>query len=85
MGSTRQAVLSTYRQIMRSLQQYPSVKREKMIAEARLEYKLNKSVTDPAKMEELQRAAEENLSFLQKYAKVKQEGGEWNYTLGSFK
>mmetsp|Transcript_17850 Transcript_17850/g.26578 ORF Transcript_17850/g.26578 Transcript_17850/m.26578 type:complete len:84 (-) Transcript_17850:52-303(-) len=75
-------VLFLYKSILRSAKYYPSIKREALIEDIRIEFRTAKNEKDTVTIRSLFEQAENGLEQLQKYEKmVKKEGGEWEISL----
>ncbi len=65
MAATRSEVLLLYRQILRTAEHWPSVRRRKVIEEIKLEFREHASEADPAALAKHVEAARAGLESLQ--------------------
>jgi len=66
--SSSSATLSLYRKVLRAARLFPSINRENIYKEIRLEYRKNKNLTDPKVIEEKREYAKRGLKELQRYS-----------------
>mmetsp|Transcript_26328 Transcript_26328/g.73581 ORF Transcript_26328/g.73581 Transcript_26328/m.73581 type:complete len:83 (-) Transcript_26328:395-643(-) len=64
----RTNVLAMYRTILRSAQNYPSVKREQILVEIKEDFRRNRSLSDEEQIDKAIMEAMEGLQALQRYS-----------------
>ena len=74
-------VLALYREIIRSARAYPSIKREQVIQDVRLEFRQNKNVTDESAVNALLDKAEHSLGVLRRYQMLDKSSSDWTIQL----
>ncbi|TMW62446.1 hypothetical protein Poli38472_005064 [Pythium oligandrum] len=77
-----QNVVRLYRRILKLAQQYPSVKRDAIIQDIKLEFHENKALTDPRMIEDKVQSARQGIRELGMYANLKPAAGAWTVDVG---
>ncbi|KXZ49360.1 hypothetical protein GPECTOR_22g954 [Gonium pectorale] len=67
MSANAPSVLSLYRQILKAAKYFPSRKRDNIIREIKAEFRANKALTEPERVQHCRTLAERGLSDLQAY------------------
>jgi hypothetical protein len=73
--------LRLYRNIIKSAKVFPSIKRNKILAEIRLEFRENKSITDPEKRGKFISIAIKGLEQLSMYSDLPKASSNWTVNL----
>ena len=79
MSAARGKALYLYRDLLRTLQRWPSVRRDKVAAEIRAEFKQNAHETDAAKCTKMLEEAEAGLQSLRQQCGLSTDGNEIAY------
>lgn len=77
----RSRVLALYRATLRAGKLFPSIRRDAMLADIKLEYRDGRIERDPEKIEQRLLAAVRGLDQLQSYAGMKRTAGDWDLAL----
>lgn len=80
----RTQVLGLYRQILRTAVHFPSVKKNRIVAEIKLEFRENRSLTHELQQQEKLALALDGLAKLQQYAPMKASNRNWSLDLAQF-
>lgn len=70
-----------YRQILKALAKYPSIKRNALIKETKEEFHRNKNLTNQKIIDERYQAAVRSLEDLKKYVELDKKSDEWSIHL----
>ncbi|KAJ0409951.1 hypothetical protein P43SY_005845 [Pythium insidiosum] len=81
-SSSRGEVIRLYRRILKLAQQYPSVKRDGIIQDIKLEFHENKHLTEPRAIQEKVASARAGLRELAVYAGLNQSSMTWTVDVG---
>lgn len=73
----RAKVLSLYRSIIDAARRFPSIKRNELVEEIRIEFRANKTLTDQKELDLALEKAMRGLSQLQKYTALRPGAAEW--------
>ncbi len=74
--SGREKVLALYRRIMRAAKSFPSVKRDRIIEDIRVEFREGSGLVDEAKIDERVRVAQRSLQELESYVGMSRGGSD---------
>jgi hypothetical protein len=77
--SGRSKALYLYRDLLRTLQRWPSVRRDKVAAEIRAEFRQNQNESDPSKSAKMLADAEAGLQSLRQQCGLSAHGTEIAY------
>lgn len=69
--------LHLYRNILRHIKVFPSIKRDRLVAEVRYEFRKNRNEQNPEKLTKQIAVATKSLEQLQMYTKLQQNPGDW--------
>ena len=73
--------LQLYRNILRHAKRFPSIKRNKIVAEIKLSFRTNRAETDPDKIKEQLSVATKGLQQLQMYTSLPKASSSWTINL----
>jgi hypothetical protein len=82
MASPSREIVSIYRNILKLAAQYPSVKRAAIIEDIKIEFRANKSLTDPQQIKEKIASARQGIQELSMYASLNPTAGNWTVEVG---
>lgn len=68
-------MLHVYRQILKAARFFPSIKRDRIIAEIKHDFRAKKDLTDPERLSHARELAERGLSDLQAYLPAARDAG----------
>ncbi|KAI8113280.1 hypothetical protein M9435_003284 [Picochlorum sp. BPE23] len=75
------AVLTLYRRILKAAKQFPSIKRDDIIKDIKVEFRENRNIADSHEREEKIRIAQRSLEELESYVEMHQSSDTWTKTL----
>jgi hypothetical protein len=78
---SRVSTLRLYRSIIKSAKVFPSIKKIKILAEIRLEFRRNKGVTDVEQQRKLISVAIKGLEQLSMYSNLSNSSANWTVNL----
>mmetsp|Transcript_22589 Transcript_22589/g.29578 ORF Transcript_22589/g.29578 Transcript_22589/m.29578 type:complete len:100 (-) Transcript_22589:390-689(-) len=78
---SRSKIISLYRNILVSARAFPSIKRDQLIEDIRLEFRENATETDPLKLRDCHEQAIRGLQHLQKYTDLSDKEENWEIEL----
>lgn len=79
MDRARKLIL--YKHILRAAQSFPSVKREGIIDEIRVTFRLNMHLTDPQEIHKCLSVATKGLSQLSMYSNLPRKSSNWSVSM----
>lgn len=79
--SSSSGVLSLYRRILKAAKQFPSIKRDGIINDIKLEFRENRHIADSHEREEKIRIAQRSLEELESYVEMHPSKDTWTKTL----
>jgi hypothetical protein len=79
--ATREQVLLLYRQILRAAKQYPSLKRDSIVADIRDQFRAHRVLTDPNAVRQEMETGIRGLDVLQQYCGMEGGRSEWEVFL----
>lgn len=79
--SSSSAVLTLYRRILKAAKQFPSIKRDGIIKDIKVEFRENRNIADSHELEEKIRVAQRSLEELESYVEMHQSSDTWTKTL----
>lgn len=74
----RQATLRLYKDILFCAKRFPSIKRAKIVAEIRADFRAAKNVTDEKELKKLQATAIDGLGKLSMYTNLPKRSSNWD-------
>mmetsp|Transcript_11689 Transcript_11689/g.29530 ORF Transcript_11689/g.29530 Transcript_11689/m.29530 type:complete len:90 (+) Transcript_11689:110-379(+) len=77
----QQRVLRIYTSLLRELKFYPSLKRDNLIEDVKLEFRENATLADETKIEALLAQAERALVDIRKYSSLPESESSWTVRL----
>jgi Complex 1 protein (LYR family) len=78
---TKAQLLALYKELLSHARRFPSVRRNGMIEDIRIEFKLNAKLTDPKKITQAIELALHGLKTMQKYTKLSPKSTIWKVDL----
>jgi len=79
--TTPQEILQLYRHIIRAAKRFPSIKRDKIVNDIRLEFRENRSLSDAGEIKEKVKVAIRSLDQLVAYTSRDTKSAEWSVNL----
>lgn len=79
--NSKTSTLRLYKSILCSAKTFPSIKRNKIIAEIKLGFRENKDLTDPDKLRDCINLAIDGLSKLSMYSNLPKNSSSWKINL----
>lgn len=79
--TTPQEILQLYRHIFRAAKRFPSIKREKIVNDIRLEFRENRNLSDAGEINEKVKVAIRSLDQLVAYTSRDAKSTEWSVNL----
>jgi LYR motif-containing protein 4 len=73
--------LSLYKNILRGAQRFPSIKRDGLVQEIRLNFRQNRALEDEKEIQKCLSIAIKGLSQLSMYTSLKPSASQWSVTL----
>lgn len=74
-------IVLLYRHILKAAKKFPSIRRDNIIEEIKVEFHANKGLTDKGKIQERTRAALNGLEQLAQYAGMEEKEYNWDLYL----
>ena len=75
-------ILSLYKRILRAAESFPSIKRNDIIQDIKVEFREHKELSDPAVVKQKVAVARRSLEELESYVSMDStSGGDWSKTL----
>lgn len=79
--SSSSGVLTLYRRILKAAKHFPSIKRDSIISDIKVEFRENKDIADSQEQEEKVRIAQRSLEELESYVDMHSSSDAWTKTL----
>jgi hypothetical protein len=79
--TTPQEILQLYRHIIRAAKRFPSIKRDKIVNDIRLEFRENRSLSDAGEIKEKVKVVIRSLDQLVAYTSRDTKSAEWSVNL----
>lgn len=73
--------LLLYRQLLKTVKRFPSIKRDGILQDIRIEFRANKQLTDPDKLQHARKVAVEGLQMMEQYTSLDPKSKEWEIHL----
>ncbi len=70
-----------YRHLLKTAKQFPSVKKDGIVQDIRHEFRVNKDLADPDKLQHARKIAVDGLRHMEMYTKLDPKSQEWEVHL----
>lgn len=70
-----------YRQLLKTAKRFPSIKRDGILSDIRIEFRANRDLTDPTKLQQARKVAVDGLHMMEQYTNLDPKAKEWEVHL----